>query len=139
MGNEPEYVVQFSVTCTLCRQPAGLCKLAQLQSHSFPAPLPCKKKRILDNFYRSNASTELDQRPSTVLLGCVSLAVTHLLTLARTNMGSNHQLQPECLSPQPMQQLLFRTLLPKKTFGLELFLKHFIMKFSHSESDCSIV
>lgn len=98
-----------------------------------------KKKRILDNFYRSNASTELDQRPSTVLLGCVSLAVTHLLTLARTNMGSNHQLQPECLSPQPMQQLLFRTLLPKKTFGLELFLKHFIMKFSHSESDCSIV
>lgn len=45
MGNEPEYVVQFSVTCTLCRQPAGPCKLAQLQSHSFPAPLPCKKKK----------------------------------------------------------------------------------------------
>lgn len=46
MGNKPEYVVQFSITCTLCRQPAGLCKLIQLQSHSFPMPLcPGKKKK----------------------------------------------------------------------------------------------
>lgn len=52
MGNKPEYVVQFSITCTLCRQPAGLCKLIQLQSHSFPMPL-CpgkKKKKKLDNY-----------------------------------------------------------------------------------------
>lgn len=51
MGNKPEYVVQFSITCTLCRQPAGLCKLIQLQSHSFPMPLSWKKKKKkLDNY-----------------------------------------------------------------------------------------